>query len=104
MRFRGTLLGVFVLAGAVFAPGVPTAVAMPANDVSSGVAQMFVPDPDLTGVRRIAERVNGGAIDPDNLTLNPVGAVRRHGDPPLVQPLPGPGSQPSSTVSTRGMS
>jgi hypothetical protein len=87
----------------MFAPGVPTAAAMPANDLRSGVAQMFVPDPDLTGVRRIAERVNGGAINPDNLTLNPgpPPGYDDTGDPPLVQPLPVAGLQPSSTCDAR---
>ena len=59
MRFRGIFFGVVVLAGAAISVGAPTAGAMPANDARTEPAKMFVPDPDMTGVRRKAERVNG---------------------------------------------
>ncbi len=65
MRFRGIFFGVVVLAGAAIATGAPTAGAMPPNDSRLEPAKMFVPDPDMTGIRRKAERVNGPAIDPD---------------------------------------
>ncbi len=93
MGLRGFVLGVAVLAGAIVASGVSTASAMPDNDVTANVAKMFVPDPDLTGVRRKAERVNGTVIDPDTLAAPAVDT----GDPPLIQPPPSGGLQPSST-------
>src|SRR4051794_25719881 len=94
MGLRGIVLGVAVLAGAIAAPSVPTASAMPQNDSRVLPAQMFVPDPDMTGIRRKAERVNGAAIDPDLLTVAPFDDAS---DPPLVQPVAPDGLQPSST-------
>jgi hypothetical protein len=70
---------------------------MPQNDVRASYAQIFVPDPDLTGIRRKAERVNGLAIDPDILTP----PVDDDGDPPLLQPVPPPGLQPFSNCPDR---
>src|SRR3954470_21479680 len=93
MRFRGIFLGVVVLAGAAAAVGAPTAGAMPANDARTEPAKMFVPDPDMTGVRRKAERVNGPAIDPEFLTVGPFDDAL---DPPLLQPAAPAGLQPSS--------
>jgi hypothetical protein len=101
MGLRGIVLGVAVLAGAIAAPGVPTADAMPQNDEKANVAQVFVPDPDLTGVRRKAERVNGPAIDPELLTLNSGMPPVDDGDPPLLQPAPPDGLQPFSNCPDR---
>lgn len=98
MRFRGIFFGVVVLAGAAFAAGAPTARAMPANDLRLAPAKMFVPDPDLTGVRRKAERVNGPAIDPELLTVAPFDDAA---DPPLVQPVAPAGLQPFSNCPGR---
>jgi hypothetical protein len=81
----------------MFAPGVPTAAAV-SNDVRANTAQIFVPDPDLTGVRRRAERVNGLPVDPDVLT----GGSDDEGDPPLLQPVPPEGLQPFSNCPDRG--
>src|SRR6476661_3533001 len=98
MGLRGFVLGVAVLAGAFAAPSVPTASAMPQNDSRVLPAQMFVPDPDMTGIRRKAERVNGPAIDPDLLVLSPPSTPPDDGsDPPLIQPAAPAGLQPSST-------
>ena len=101
MGLRGIVLGVAVLAGVIAAPGVPTADAMPQNDDKANVAQVFVPDPDLTGVRRKAERMNGPAIDPELLTLNSGMPPVDDGDPPLVQPAPPDGLQPFSNCPDR---
>lgn len=97
MRFRGIFFGVVVLAGAAFAPGMATAGAVPTNDARVDYAKIFVPDPDRTGVRRKAERVNGPAIDPEILTS---GSVELN-DPPLVQPVPPVGLQPFSNCPSR---
>ena len=74
---------------------------MPQNDVRAEFAQIFVPDPDLTGVRRIAERVNGPAINPEKLTGSSIDEM--DGDPPLVQPVPSSGLQPFSNCPDRAL-
>jgi hypothetical protein len=98
MGLRGIVLGAAVLAGAIAAPSVPTASAMPANDSRILPAQMFVPDPDMTGIRRKAERVGSTVIDPDFLTGGPFDDAN---DPPLVQPVALPGLQPFSNCPDR---
>ena len=100
MRFRGILLGVVVLSGAALAYGGPTAGAMPQNDVIRDrvAPQIFVPDSDLTGVRRPAERVGGPAVS-ESLT----GLPDDDGDPPLVKPLPHPGLEPFSNCPARDL-
>jgi hypothetical protein len=82
MGLRGIVLGVAVLAGAIAAPGVPTADAMPANDLRDMYAKIFVLDIDLTGARQRALRLNQAPIDPEILT----GSFDDDGDPPLLKP------------------
>jgi hypothetical protein len=72
---------------------------MPQNDSRVLPAQMFVPDADMTGIRRKAERVGGTVIDPDFLTVGPFDDAN---DPPLVQPQALPGFlQPFSNCPDR---
>lgn len=72
---------------------------MPLNDTRDQTVQVYIRDVDQIGVRLIAERVNGsGPINPE-APLN--GTVDDTFDPPLLQPVPAPGLQPSSTCPDR---